>query len=455
MAEEPAPKTDIVDHDPLVAQQNAFLSCHSRPAAKVIRSSPASKKEDNVRGTALPDEQADEQADDNRTGSAWYRSLRGVRFQLDDLDGQKGNALPTQSDSTKKKESGSGGVGHVLMGDIVERKTSKAPPVFAPRGSTKIAQGFPAPRTLRRPQPSTQESPKSPALEVRPPVEIDQGDTKSMMEEIDRENRKKIEEMSEDEILQLQKSLQESLLPSTFDLLRNRTPTFNPSTAPLPPSGTIPSASAKAEDSTPKKTPKKVPFDELGDQAFDTHLRSFFPSEKVLQPEWTIPVHHAEETFYATPSVTNPQANLMRFDLNGKYIPPATGRTLPTHLGLHHHALDPGSAGYTLAELSILARSTQPSQKCIALKAVGVVLANLAGGKYEWDVQEDLWEEIERELIVEILLDVARSRGGGNRSVAKYAEDAVSRWVDVGGAKLWEERLRKRGFEMADTNEEE
>jgi RPAP1-like, C-terminal/RPAP1-like, N-terminal len=445
MADDPPPGTAIADDDPLVAEQNAFLSDRSRPAARVIRSSAAAKKEDNAPGNVL----ADEQAEDAQTGPDWYRSMRGVRFQLDNLEDQEGNTLPRQSAFTEKQESGGGGMGQALMGDIVERKTSKAPPVFAPRGSTKIAQGFPAPRTLRRPKASTQESPKAPASKVQP-VENGQGDEKSMMEDIDRENTKKIEQMSEDEILKLQKSLQESLSPSTLDLLRKLPPKPTPLSAHAPP---VPSAPPKTEDPTPQKTPKKVSFDGLDDQAFDSHLRSFFPSETAPQPEWTIPVHPAEETFYSTPSDTNPQANIMRFDLKGKYIPPATARTLPTHLGLHHHALDPGSAGYTLAELSILARSMQPSQKCIALKTVGVVLADVAGGKYEWDVQEELWEEIERERIVEILLDVARSAGGGNRSVARYAEDAVSRWVDAGGPKLWEERLRKRGFEMVDTNE--
>ena len=145
----------------------------------------------------------------------------------------------------------------------------------------------------------------------------------------------------------------------------------------------------------------------------------------------------------------------MRFNFNGKYIPPKTSHSLPTHLGLHHHSLAPGSAGYTLSELSILARSIQPSQKCIALKIIGCVLTDIAKGNYSWDIAEGLWDEIDRERIVEILLDVAKGgkESGGNRSVQRYAEDAISKWVDVDGPAMWEERLRKKGFEKVDTEE--
>ena len=146
----------------------------------------------------------------------------------------------------------------------------------------------------------------------------------------------------------------------------------------------------------------------------------------------------------------------MRFDLQGKYIPSSTSRSLPTHLGLHHHSLDPGAAGYTLAELAILARSIQPSQKCIALKILGGVLTDVAAGTYPWDIQEGLWDEIERERVIEIVLDVAKGgrEMGGNRSVQRYAEDAVSKWVAAGGPKQWEERLQKKGFEKVPDSEE-
>ena len=446
------------EDDPLVAEQNAFLAGGSRPAAKVIRLFPAARKESDA-----PVDTDNEGR--GGTGPEWYRSMRGVRFQLDDLEDQGENITLKQDHSSLRQNervSGTGGLGQALMGDVIERKPSKRPPVFAPRGSTMITRGFPAPRTLRRLKPSSHEPLISapPAHEI---VSIESGrlDEKTLMEEIDRENTKKLEEMSEDEILKLQRSLQESLSPSMLELLQTRhlqTVAAKPSDAPI---------KSPQSDQTPKQEPpesnkraaKTVVFDtNVDDQAFDNHLRSFFPSEtiSVSQPKWTIPVHPAEETFYSSPDNAHPQAPSMRFDFNGKYIPPTISRTLPTYLGLHHHALDPGAAGYTVSELSILARSTQPSQKCIALKIIGFLLADVAGGKYDWDVVEELWDEIERERIVEILLDVAKGGRdvGGNRSVLRYAEDAVTRWVDAGGPKVWEDRLRKRGYEKVDAKED-
>ena len=83
---------------------------------------------------------------------------------------------------------------------------------------------------------------------------------------------------------------------------------------------------------------------------------------------------------------------------------------------------------------------------------MGFVLADVARGEYEWDVTEGLWDEIEREKVIEILLDIAKGgrEAGGNRSVQRYAEDAVTRWIDAGGPKIWEERLQKKGFEKID-----
>jgi len=446
------------EHDPLVAEQNAFLSGGSRPAAKVIRLSPAARKESEA--AVNPDDE-----ERSGTGPEWYRSMRGVRFQLDDLEDRGENLTLKQDHSSLRQNervSGTGGLGQALMGDIVERTPSKRPPVFAPRGLTTISQGFPAPRTLRRPKPSSHEPLISspPAHEI---VSTDSGrlDEKSLMEEIDRENTKKLEEMNEDEILKLQRSLQESLSPSMLELLRTKplqTAAPKPSNPPVKSSESTQTLKQELPESN-KKAGKTVSFDTtIDDRDFDDHLRSFFPSEtiSVSQPEWTIPIHAAEETFYSTPDDARPQAPSMRFDFNGKYIPPTISRTLPTHLGLHHHALDPGAAGYTVSELSILARSTQPSQKCIALKIIGFVLADVAGGKYDWDVAEELWDEIERERIVEILLDVAKGGRdvGGNRSVLRYAEDAVTRWVDAGGPKVWEDRLRKQGYEKVDTKED-
>ncbi|KAI5996033.1 hypothetical protein F5J12DRAFT_854794 [Pisolithus orientalis] len=54
---------------------------------------------------------------------------------------------------------------------------------------------------------------------------------------------------------------------------------------------------------------------------------------------------------------TSPDSSELRFDLNGAPIPPPLSETLPSHLGLHHHA-EGNRAGYTLDDIFLLSRST-------------------------------------------------------------------------------------------------
>ncbi|KAF9517230.1 hypothetical protein BS47DRAFT_1390022 [Hydnum rufescens UP504] len=68
----------------------------------------------------------------------------------------------------------------------------------------------------------------------------------------------------------------------------------------------------------------------------------------------------------------------VRYDLAGDPIPLHLSSTLPTHLGLHHHA---GSlAGYTLADLLHLSRSTVPAQRSTMLEVLAGVVRRLRTG---------------------------------------------------------------------------
>jgi RNA polymerase II-associated protein 1 len=391
-----------------------------------------------------------------RHGPGWYQQMKGVRFRLDDLedDDEEPPSQPKPGMRRTEKSASAPAFGSV-MGDIVERKTiSTTTPVFMAQGKQKSIAGFPAPRKLRRPpQVKSQAIPRP--VDAAPKYEQPEEkplEGKELMEEIDRENRKKLAEMSEEEILELQRSLQASLPAGLQKKLLQKDNAEQQSKSNIP----TPSKSRVQTNPVPPKPKSSKPKTSIPDdeKSFDEHLRTFFPPKEtsVSQPEWTLPVHPAEETFYSTPDPSVPSASTMRFSLQGKYIPATTSHSLPTHLGLHHHSLDPGAAGYTLSELAILARSVQPSQKCIALKIMGIVLADIARGEYTWDVAEALWDEIEREKVIEILLNVAKGgrESGGNRSVQRYAEDAVTKWVDAGGPKQWEERLQKKGYERID-----
>ena len=98
--------------------------------------------------------------------------------------------------------------------------------------------------------------------------------------------------------------------------------------------------------------------------------RRFFPSAPAFDPslEWIQPTKPAESTSSTSPTST------VRFDLDGKPIPAELSSTLPTHLGLHHHA-EGEHAGYTLDDVLLLSRSTVPAQRGSMLR----VLARVAG----------------------------------------------------------------------------
>jgi len=70
-------------------------------------------------------------------------------------------------------------------------------------------------------------------------------------------------------------------------------------------------------------------------------------------------------------------ATSLRFDLTGTPIPAELSSTLPTHLGLHHHA-DGNHAGYTLEDLFLLSRSTVPAQRATMLGVLGLIVKRLA-----------------------------------------------------------------------------
>jgi RNA polymerase II-associated protein 1 len=447
----------------LMAAQAAFLTLDSLPAAKIIRRG----------GTRAPD-------DAHQSASVKSSQVKGVRFQLDELEEEE----PRQT-------SPAGDVATVpaLMGDIVEREGSAATPVFVTSRAGKA--GFPAPRKFGRGRSSGRRDLETKDVgaqtrggrdgrdegrEVRGEFAMEHRrlEVPELMEEIDRESRNKLADMSKEEILEMQRSLRAQLSPTLQQLLLDKSlqsessanmqkpltatsPTEARANTGLPakpgsPRDTEPLIAKEQDEAShvPVKSSSSTTHPRLNglndpnldDPSFDAHLRSFFPSETTSQPDWTLPIHPSEETFY---SATEALPSTLRFDLNGKYLPPETSRTLPTHLGLHHHALDPGSAGYTVSELSILARSTQPSQKCIAVKILGNVLRDVASDVYDWEMTAGLWEEIERERIIPILVDLAR--GGTNRTVQRYAQDAMTKWAEVNGLQVWEQRMQEQGYE--------
>ncbi|KAI9684051.1 MAG: hypothetical protein M1822_005878 [Bathelium mastoideum] len=158
----------------------------------------------------------------------------------------------------------------------------------------------------------------------------------------------------------------------------------------------------------------------------------------------------------------------IRFSFTGALLAPRTAHSIPVTEGLHHHGQAPDAAGYTIGELAILARSSYPSQRCIAYSVLGKLLFRLGKGQFgdtmaEDVLQEDengefvddardreeriarekgelargLWQIIHNEHIIDILTAAASDEGEKRHLSAKaYAQEAVWLWRR-GGGRRW------------------
>ncbi|KZT69607.1 hypothetical protein DAEQUDRAFT_765434 [Daedalea quercina L-15889] len=103
--------------------------------------------------------------------------------------------------------------------------------------------------------------------------------------------------------------------------------------------------------------------------------RRFFPTAPAHDPslEWI-------EGGPSSAVLSTPTESTLRFDLTGTPIPPELSATLPTHLGLHHHA-DGDHAGYTLEDIFLLSRSTVPAQRATMLGVLSRIVRRLGKGR--------------------------------------------------------------------------
>ncbi|TFK40500.1 hypothetical protein BDQ12DRAFT_679536 [Crucibulum laeve] len=141
----------------------------------------------------------------------------------------------------------------------------------------------------------------------------------------------------------------------------------------------------------------------------------------------------------ATPDMTS---SSLRFDLHGNPIALALSSTLPTHLGLHHHA-EGEHAGYTLDDIFLLSRSTVPAQRAnmlgilarIAEKIAKVRKGDVDGLQEVVGKEEDL-----RKRIVAAGVEAMSERGGVGAHAVEVIWVCVVAWdedlIDIEGVEL-------------------
>lgn len=163
------------------------------------------------------------------------------------------------------------------------------------------------------------------------------------------------------------------------------------------------------------------------------------PSRDPEDPAASSPYHPASSASSVPPSA-------IRFSLIGTILSPNTSLSLPTSLGLHHHANDPEAAGYTIPELAILSRSTLPAQRCIAWQVVGRILFRLGKGQFGargTTLEDGLWTVVEREGLVARMIEEAEGRTvisteeGSTSSTARIGRHASAKAWALEGIWLW------------------
>lgn len=152
---------------------------------------------------------------------------------------------------------------------------------------------------------------------------------------------------------------------------------------------------------------------------------------------WMATVSDADDAAYL-PSLPSLPPSALRFDFKGNLLPPRKARELPTHLGLHHHGDAPGAAGYTIPELSHLARSSFPAQRCMAYQTLGRILYKLGVRAYgeEEAINQGLWRCLHEGRVLDGLEGAANGRGTSHMGIKAYATEALWLW-QKGGGQRW------------------
>jgi hypothetical protein len=308
----------------------------------------------------------------------------------------------------------------------------------------------------------------------------------SEREQIDYENEARIAAMSQEEIEEEQMRLREALPPTLLErflrkaVIENNPGGFDDFNDKKPPQTAF---SSETETNMPiVSTSTPIPFNpqtSVGEDKEETSQvphRVHFPapsisSSSALDPDSDTFLEDLHAKYYPnlahdasklswmqqpkdpssySPSASSVSPSQLRFSFTGQLLPPSLASEIPVTKGLHHHADAPDAAGYTIPELSHLARSTVAAQRCIAYITLGRILYRLGKGEWEaGDIGESLEDIVKKEKVIEILLAATKEPVnnkteaglGGERhlSARTYAIEAVWLWKQASGFEVIEE----------------
>ncbi|KIY02736.1 uncharacterized protein Z520_01201 [Fonsecaea multimorphosa CBS 102226] len=200
--------------------------------------------------------------------------------------------------------------------------------------------------------------------------------------------------------------------------------------APLPPSTHFPVPPRSADDYVPLDTDGASFLADL-----KTHYFPDTPHDPSSLSWLQDPTEEEDQASLYNPEKESYLASALRFGFNGRLIPPKESLEVDVKEGLHHHGDAPSSAGYTIPELAMLARSTLPNQRCMAYQTLGRILYRLGRGDFGArgsELQEALWSVIEKERPIEAMMSEA-NRQSGHASAKALSVEALWLWRKGGG----------------------
>ncbi|EMC99990.1 hypothetical protein BAUCODRAFT_30424 [Baudoinia panamericana UAMH 10762] len=424
--------------------------------------------------------------------------IRGQRFELDLED----DAADAQVDVP---------IVAPFVGDVLERQPTAAKPPSAP--TRRSATGFPGHQKrsvdsrFKKHHAGLRSNPQPAAINpglasvdlttptAPPPGSGEVSKPQSWVEEekrrIDDENRQQLAAMSPEQIREEREELLSSLSPAFIERLLKRSNIDSGSNeGDVTAQAASTSSQSKVPDNVAKKSvrfsepsedlanviadeneveaptaeplntdsihfprpPQPPELDPSSVSFLDDLHQKYFPSlpadpDKL---DWMRPVEGISSSYNPLAAALN--AKDLRFSFTGELLAPKTASIVPVTAGLHHHGDAPDAAGYTIAELAHLSRSSYAAQRCIAFQTLGRLLYRLGKGEFGnagepgvdtagagdgmGELARGLWREVEKEKVIETLILEADGRGvdGGRHLSAKtYAIEAVHLWRKSGG----------------------
>lgn len=354
------------DDDDLERMQQEFLTGKQRPAASVKRKGPslfAQRRQQQQQSQPLAE-------DADTADFAGMPTLESVPAEAQPEAQPEARLEPAVEDdrpqfvadphgqhtpATKTMLDLSSLLGNVLGAVTENTVDAVAAPTLPTRSgrserSDQHAQGFPKPARRSRfkeQQLKKKQQPDEPAM-AEPPA-LDVGD----------ENMSRLDAMSEQELEEARQDVLSQLSPESISILLNR--------SKKPTASRLPSSAAARQTAQEQKAAEQAERDKLA--WMDASVQPPPPPEAVDE----------QDSVYRR----------VRFDLQGNIIDASAD--IPRHKGLHHHGDEPDKAGYTLAELFYLVRSTVASQRAMVLTTLARILWRAKSAR-----EEPVWADILR-----------------------------------------------------------